>query len=396
MPDAVSSNCGEIDITSITGGAPDYTVTIGMMPDASDAIATGTFPDASTVPEFSGLAMGDYYVEILDVAGCFGVVLGPITVEPCDSLDVFDLSLIKELTSAGPFSPGDDVTFTITVTNQGTVDATSFEITDYIPAGMTLSPNDTNGWTGPPTGPVTVMGGALPAGGTITIDIVLTIDPSFTGTELVNYAEISDDDNAQGLSDIDSTPDGDNTNDADGDPNSPADNTTGGDGTGIPGGGDPNTDEDDHDPALIDVEQGDICTISPELMGQADCDDNGTPDDLSDDTFTFDVIVNGNNPAAGASNTFGDDAGNSSIAYGTVLSYGPYPAPVGGVTITYTDADDPNCTATITVDPPPGCGNDECLPPELVITPNCIGVDLQAVKFVSPFRKKIIWVMRLI
>jgi len=158
VADAVSDNCGEIDITSITGGAPDYTVTVGMMPDASDAIATGTFTDASTMPEFSGLAAGDYYVEIVDAAGCFSVILGPITVEECDGGgDVFDLALIKELTSAGPFNPGDDIIFTITVTNQGTIDATSFELTDYIPAGMTLSTNDTNGWTGPPTGPVTVM-----------------------------------------------------------------------------------------------------------------------------------------------------------------------------------------------------------------------------------------------
>ena len=66
-----------------------------MMPDASDAIATGTFPDASVMPEFSDLAMGDYYVEIVDVAGCFGVILGPISDEPCDTTtDVFDLALI--------------------------------------------------------------------------------------------------------------------------------------------------------------------------------------------------------------------------------------------------------------------------------------------------------------
>jgi len=73
----------ELDITSIIGGVPDYTITIGMMPDASDAIATGTFTDASTMPEFSGLMPGDYYVSIVDADGC-EIILGPFTVAPCE------------------------------------------------------------------------------------------------------------------------------------------------------------------------------------------------------------------------------------------------------------------------------------------------------------------------
>ncbi len=51
------------------------------------------------------------------------------------------------------------------------------------------------------------------------VDIVLTIDSSFTGTSLINWAEISgadDDMNSTNgtATDIDSTPDDDNTNDA--------------------------------------------------------------------------------------------------------------------------------------------------------------------------------------
>jgi len=63
--------------------------------------------------------------------------------------------------------------------------------------------------------------------------------------------------------------------------------------------------------------------------------------------------------------------------YGNTVSYGPYPATGGDVVIIYTDVDTPSCIATITVSPPAGCGEDDnmCMPPELVITPNCIGVD---------------------
>ena len=54
-------------------------------------------------------------------------------------LDFYDLALTKELTSAGPFVPGSDVTFSIELTNQGTVAAEQLTITDYIPTGLTLA-----------------------------------------------------------------------------------------------------------------------------------------------------------------------------------------------------------------------------------------------------------------
>ena len=120
----------------------------------------------------------------------------------------YDLALIKEESAPGTdYEPGDDVTFTITVENQGTITANFFQITDYIPAGLSLSGADNNGWAGPPAGPVTnnvIM--SLAPGASTTVDIVLTIDASFTGTSAINNAEISNDDG----NDVDSTP-GDNS-----------------------------------------------------------------------------------------------------------------------------------------------------------------------------------------
>ncbi|MEZ4914032.1 MAG: DUF11 domain-containing protein [Chitinophagales bacterium] len=165
---------------------------------------------------------------------------------------VFDLALMKVLSSAGPFSPGDDVTFTITLYNQGNIDATSVSVIDYIPAGMSL--ND-GMWTDNMDGTASYTGGLsnLLAGTSASVDITLSIDSNFQGTSLVNYAEISGATNALGLSDVDSTPDSDATNDAGGQPNSPADNAVNGNGTGMVGGGVASTDEDDQDPALIPV-----------------------------------------------------------------------------------------------------------------------------------------------
>ena len=62
------------------------------------------------------------------------------------SVATFDLALQKVYTSDTFVDPTDavidtgaDVTFTITVTNQGTLDAGTFDVTDFIPAGFTLN-----------------------------------------------------------------------------------------------------------------------------------------------------------------------------------------------------------------------------------------------------------------
>ena len=93
------------------------------------------------------------------------------------SVENFDLALTKVFTSDtagapndGVIVPGADVTFTITVENQGTTDATTFDVTDYLPAGFTL--NDAawtdNGAT------ATFTGGPLAAGASTDITITMT------------------------------------------------------------------------------------------------------------------------------------------------------------------------------------------------------------------------------
>jgi len=153
-------------------------------------------------------------------------------------ISLYDLALIIDLVSEEPFFIGDDVTYTITVFNQGNVDATNVEVVDYIPEGFSLSANDTNGWTGPIGGSTDTYSntiGNIPAGGQATVDIVLTIDDVPNGFTVENWAEISVDDG----NDIDSTPDTDNSDPFGGD--NIVDNSNG--------------DEDDHDIAVIVIEE---------------------------------------------------------------------------------------------------------------------------------------------
>jgi len=102
----------------------------------------------------------------------------------------FDLALMKTLKAGqGPtFQAGGTVTFTITVTNQGGTDATNVQVTDYIPAGLTL--NDP-AWSA--SGGKATLQSPIPslaAGGSTTRDITFNIDAAATGT-LRNIAEIS-------------------------------------------------------------------------------------------------------------------------------------------------------------------------------------------------------------
>jgi len=241
--------------TSITPGPFTFTLSNG-----DSFVDSGTFTD---------LAPGIYTIEASG-PGCELASLPFEIGEPTDCPDIFDLALKKEISNTGPYTPGDDVTFTITVTNQGNVDASSYEITDYIPAGMSLSSNDANGWSGAATGPVTYAGGALAVGASTTVDITLTIDASFIGTTLVNYAEISSGDNAGGLTDIDSTSDNDDTNDGGGLPESSSDNEVDGDGSGGPGSPNPVTDEDDHDPASIEIDDSGACDLANVTISSTD------------------------------------------------------------------------------------------------------------------------------
>lgn len=121
---------------------------------------------------------------------------------------LYDLALTKTLDESQlPIYHSDDVTFTITVTNQGNVDASDIEITDYIPTGLALNDGD---WTDNNDGTATiVLTQTLTPGQSMNVPITFRVDTYFQEYSVVNRAEISDDDAAEtyGAFDVDSDPD---------------------------------------------------------------------------------------------------------------------------------------------------------------------------------------------
>lgn len=175
----------------------------------------------------ASFADGDVTVSIADDGGLTGVVINPdgtltipagttpgvytITYQICEVADpdncdtatvdvvvggVADLQTVKTLAS-GTSEPGvgDVVTFEITVTNNGTDEATNVTLTDSLPAGLTATANNGNVTAGsydPGTGIWTIANLANGASATLTIEG--TVDASAEGTTITNVttAAVSD------------------------------------------------------------------------------------------------------------------------------------------------------------------------------------------------------------
>ena len=109
-----------------------------------------------------------------------------------------DLSLTKRVSSALP-KVGDSIVYTITVKNSGLLNATSVNVTDLIPAGLTYGGVYTASQGSYDAGTNVWTIGTINIGETKTLDITVTVSNSGT---IINTAEITQ----SNQTDIDSTP----------------------------------------------------------------------------------------------------------------------------------------------------------------------------------------------
>ncbi|MBK6889917.1 MAG: DUF11 domain-containing protein [Sphingobacteriales bacterium] len=190
-------------------------------------------------------APGEYTVTAKDANGCDWELCCPVKIIPyCP-----DVALKKVLATSGNIYPGQNVTFTITVTNQGDVSMSNLEITDYIPTGLTLNDPD---WTNNGDGTASyvlpnTLGYAGSGADQTTVDITFTVSSSISAqTIITNFAEVSGAVDSLGhvIDDVDSDLDDDPNNDGpyvDDEINEK-----------------PPIDEDDHDPAEITIDIFDL------------------------------------------------------------------------------------------------------------------------------------------
>ena len=125
---------------------------------------------------------------------------------------IYDLALTKTIQNQkDSYTKGENITFAITVHNQGELVARNIEVTDYLPAGLELK--DAN-WIQENGMIKTTIAGPINPGQSKTVNLTTRIKPDFSGSDILNLAEISKDNSGEyGTTDKDSTPDKNQNND---------------------------------------------------------------------------------------------------------------------------------------------------------------------------------------
>ncbi len=165
----------------------------------------------------------------------------------CGDIWIFDLANVKRVKAGQNPRYKDEIVYEIIIFNQGNITAQNVDIIDYLPQGLSYSTNNDATWIYDGvshTVTKTITESILP-GDSIVKELILVLEE---GPDWINYSEITgaEDDNGIDMSDadIDSNFDDDNDNDNGGQSNTDTDNQTDDNGT---------IDEDDHDPAEINV-----------------------------------------------------------------------------------------------------------------------------------------------
>lgn len=169
-----------------------------------------------------------------------------------ERIEVFDLALIKTIETPAPYSYCQDVTFNITVCNQGNEAATDINIVDYTPSGLLFNSDNNPDWNGGFFQSTYEIQGPLEPGDCISVPIVLTINNTNGGYDLwTNFAEILSASNSAGQDrtnfDIDSTPGSNAPHETSVEVGGPDDDNLDGCGPSV------GEDEDDHDPAGLPI-----------------------------------------------------------------------------------------------------------------------------------------------
>ena len=204
-------NTGNPTGTDNCGGTPGFT--------SADVITPGDCAEEFTIARTWTAT---------DACGTTATCVQVVTV---DGDCLVDLRLSKVLDGGQEeIEGGDNINFTITVSNEGEVDISSLTITDYIPLGFILNDSDwipgTEGSTGQSASiELSIANGALDADGlnageSVSVQITLQVADDIVPGAYSNAAEISLVFNINGTDvsedDIDSVPDEDDTNDPDG------------------------------------------------------------------------------------------------------------------------------------------------------------------------------------
>jgi len=125
-----------------------------------------------------------YYAEAVSSEGCVSSTRSSLTITVGQCLA--DLAVVKDVVTAGPFSVGQKITYSITASNNGPITGTDVKVTDLLPATLTYVSSTPVNQYNPATGIWTI--GSLTPGSSRELLIEATIN---AGGSLKNTAIIS-------------------------------------------------------------------------------------------------------------------------------------------------------------------------------------------------------------
>lgn len=130
----------------------------------------------------------DYRLFATTVVNRAGWYVDDVLIETCGAADA-DVQITKTAAPSDP-APGDNVVYTLTVTNNGPGDANNVAVSDTLPAGLTYVSDDCGGMFVDPNFTWTV--GTLANGANAVCNVTVSVDADAQG-DLVNAATVTAD-----------------------------------------------------------------------------------------------------------------------------------------------------------------------------------------------------------